>query len=153
MNAPQPNENQFVILCLILVLPVCYEVWSKATFINRILKLVSRHMHSQVIDRKQFGQFPHIRSNDLDIWPSDPKINRGHLLVMTKLYAKFENHDREQFGFLWLIDAKIWITVYISSIFKSYGNKIIFRSCINWTYGRLLQLRELEILSNNQYLW
>ena len=28
---------------------------------------------------------------DLDIWRSDPKINRGHLLVMTNLNVKYEH--------------------------------------------------------------
>ena len=28
---------------------------------------------------------------DLDLWPSDPKINRGHLLVMINLHAKYED--------------------------------------------------------------
>jgi hypothetical protein len=27
---------------------------------------------------------------DLDLWPLDPKINRGHLLVMTNHHTKFE---------------------------------------------------------------
>jgi hypothetical protein len=28
---------------------------------------------------------------DLDHWPSDPKINRGHLLVVTNHYVKYED--------------------------------------------------------------
>jgi hypothetical protein len=28
---------------------------------------------------------------DLDLWPSDLKINRGHFLVMTNLHAKYED--------------------------------------------------------------
>jgi hypothetical protein len=28
---------------------------------------------------------------DLDLWPSDPKIYRGHVLVMTNLYVKDED--------------------------------------------------------------
>ena len=35
--------------------------------------------------------FKPLTSNcDLDLWPSDPKINRGHLLLMTNLPIKFE---------------------------------------------------------------
>jgi hypothetical protein len=26
-----------------------------------------------------------------DLWPSDPKINKGHLLVMTDQYVKYKN--------------------------------------------------------------
>ena len=28
---------------------------------------------------------------DLDLWPRNPKFNRGHLLVMTNLHTKFED--------------------------------------------------------------
>jgi hypothetical protein len=27
----------------------------------------------------------------LDLWPSDLKINRGHLLIMTNLHTKYED--------------------------------------------------------------
>ena len=33
----------------------------------------------------------HICPSDLDLWHSDPKINRGHLLVMTNLHVKYED--------------------------------------------------------------
>jgi hypothetical protein len=28
---------------------------------------------------------------DLDLWPSDPKINNGHILVMTNQFVKYED--------------------------------------------------------------
>jgi hypothetical protein len=34
---------------------------------------------------------------DLDLWPSDPKINRGHLLVMTNQYVKYEDFVMHSF--------------------------------------------------------
>jgi hypothetical protein len=43
---------------------------------------------SQVIGRTRFlSQGP----CDLDLCPSDLKINRGHLLIMTNLNAKYED--------------------------------------------------------------
>ena len=33
----------------------------------------------------------HISPFNLDFWPSDPKINRGHLLVMATLHVKYED--------------------------------------------------------------
>ena len=42
---------------------------------------------------------------NLDLWPSDPKINRGHSLVITKLHIKYEDcfngfqdNQRKPFG-------------------------------------------------------
>jgi hypothetical protein len=30
-------------------------------------------------------------TRDLDLWPSDPKINKGHLLVISSQYVKYED--------------------------------------------------------------
>ena len=38
------------------------------------------------------GNHFNIQGNrDLDLCPCDPKINRGHLLVMTNLHVKYED--------------------------------------------------------------
>ena len=39
-----------------------------------------------------FTRYKIIKKNSsLDLWPTEPKINRGHLLFMTYPFAKYEN--------------------------------------------------------------
>ena len=51
---------------------ICYPGWMCGPCLRKV---------GPVIDRKCFWQ---IWSRDLDLWPSDPKINRVHLLPRTK---------------------------------------------------------------------
>jgi hypothetical protein len=38
---------------------------------------------------------------DLDLWPSDLKINRGHLQIMTNLHAKYEDCVSKESYVIW----------------------------------------------------
>lgn len=60
---------------------------------------------SLVIDRKPICVLNDLFAlSDLNLWPSDLKVNRGHLLIMTNLHVKYE--DCSLYGFL-VIDQKL----------------------------------------------
>jgi hypothetical protein len=49
------------------------------------MKTVDHSILKQLREQAFFSQGP------CDLWPSDFKINRGHLMVMINLHAKYED--------------------------------------------------------------
>ena len=55
---------------------------------------------------------------DLDLWPIDTKMNRGHLLVMTNLHVKnddfvvngFQENQKNHFNIQGLCDLDLWLS-------------------------------------------
>ena len=72
---------------------------------------------------------------DLDLWPDDLKISRGHLLVTPSLYVKFEGHGYRQYYSDQLFVFKVTVTLTFDlmtseSTGSSYSSGPTFKSSL-----------------------
>ncbi len=91
---------------------------------------------------------------DLDLWPTDPKINRGLLLVMANLHTKNEDCNTKSCLVIarkrFLYSGSLWPWPLIYWPPKSIGFFYLIRAITLWSLKALGQ-RVLKLLSGNGF--